>query len=123
MRRLRSKIRPKVLIFKQASNESVELLPFEKPYPAAVATEAQRRVAKKSLISQAEKSVSRCVSHTSNSTIGHPELECVSQSGEQNDEFCSKLLIGDVEIFDFLRSLSGSYQVSLKATSQNPCKH
>ena len=33
MRRLRSKIRPKVLIFKQASNENVELLPFEKPYP------------------------------------------------------------------------------------------
>ena len=33
MRRLRSKIRPKVLIFKQASNENVELLSFEKPYP------------------------------------------------------------------------------------------
>ena len=33
MRRLRSKIGPKVLIFKQASNENVELLPFEKPYP------------------------------------------------------------------------------------------
>ena len=26
-------------------------------------------------------------------TIRHPELECVSQSEEQNDEFCSKLLI------------------------------
>ena len=46
----------------------------------------------------------------------------MSQSGEQNDEFCSKLLIGDVEIFDFLRSLSGSYKVSLKATSQNPLR-
>ena len=92
MRRLRSKIGPKVLIFKQASNESVELLMFEKPYQSDVEIFDFLR-----------------------NKMRKPVREGLRWARPKHYD-------GDVEIFDFLRSQMRKLRIILSINKRNKVK-